>query len=385
MESTANSFNVVILGGDHYNTYGVVRSLGEQNIKSDVLILGHNQKGSFVLKSKYVENGLVCQRNDTAIEYLTKYDNSTTNVVICCSDEAEELIIDYYDKLAATFILPVCENPQETKRLMNKSAIGILAQSCGINIPKSWFVVNRVVSDDIVFPCLTKPMESTKGHKSDIVVCRNREELAAVVEDPKRCSDFVVQEYIPYEKEISILGVVLQNGEVVLSGCINKLRTCMIGTSSFAVMGENTLLGDYIVKLKDLMKRTGYRGLFSAEFLKKGNQFYFLEVNFRNDGNTYVATASGQNLPYLYVKSCLGEPLSMDVPVPYPCYFMLEIEDFMTRRKNGITFRQWKKDLQKADCCLVYDKNDKKPFKKKIWLIIRSYFKIILRKIGLLK
>ena len=383
---TKKEFKSIVIGGDHYNTYGIVRSLGEQGIKSDVLIFGCKQKSSFVLKSKYVEVGFACQRHEEAIEYLSKHYNDTTvNIVICCSDKAEELIVEYYDKLSDKFILPVCENPQETLRLMNKMVIGNLAESCGIRIPKSWKVVDRIIPNGIEFPCLTKPMESTKGHKSDIVVCHGKEELTAVINDPNRCSDYVVQEYIEYQKEISILGVVLQNGEVVLSGCIDKLRTCMIGTSSFAVMIDNSVLGNNVDKLKDLMKRSGYKGLFSAEFLKKDDQLFFLEVNFRNDGNTYVATASGQNLPYLYVMSCLKKNRLKETFAHYPCYFMLEIEDFMTRRRNGVSFWQWKKDLQKADCCLVYEKNDKAPFRKKIWLTIGSYSQIVFRKVGLLK
>ena len=111
---TKNEFRVVVIGGDHYNTYGIVRSLGEQNIMSDVLILGHRQKGSFVLKSKFVANGFLCQNHGEAIEYLSKYyDCTTKNIVICCSDEAEEMIIDHYHELSNKFILPVCEDPHK--------------------------------------------------------------------------------------------------------------------------------------------------------------------------------------------------------------------------------------------------------------------------------
>ena len=136
------------------------------------------------------------------------------------------------------------------------------------------------------------------------------------------------------------------------------------------------------------MKRSGYKGLFSAEFLKTKDQLYFLEVNFSNDGNTYVATTSGQNLPYLYVMSCIGKNLPFEESPHYPCYFMLEIEDFRKRRKNGVSLHQWIKDFQKANCCLVYDGNDVMPFKKKMMMTLSSktkIIKIILRKIGLIK
>ena len=385
-----NTFRVIAIGGDHYNTYGIVRSLGQQGIKTDVVILSKGKIRSFVLKSKYVANGVVCQSKDEAVNFLiSKYDNSTVNIVICCSDEAEELIIEHYGELASTFILPLCNTPQETKRLMNKMQISSFARDCGLVIPKSWEIHGRIIPKDISYPCLTKPIESTLGRKSDIVVCYTYEDLKAVVGDTERCSDFIVQEYIEYEKEISILGAVLQKGEVELSGCIDKLRTCMIGTSSFAVMVENSILEDNLNKIIDLMKRSGYKGLFSIEFLKKNDVFYFLEVNFRNDGNTYVATASGQNLPYKYVMSCLGERQEVSI-THYPCYFMLEVEDFKARRKNGVSFRQWRKDLHQADCCLVYAKEDIGPFREKIRLTVASlyFFRIIrglFRKIGCLK
>ena len=32
--------NVTIVGGDHYNTYGIVRSLGAKGLKSNVVVLG---------------------------------------------------------------------------------------------------------------------------------------------------------------------------------------------------------------------------------------------------------------------------------------------------------------------------------------------------------
>ena len=388
MTDSTEMFRVIAIGGDHYNTYGIVRSLGKQGIKSDVLILAKRPKGSFVLQSRYVANGVVCLNSKDAVDYLvSNYDKSSVNIVICCSDEAVEMVIDNYAILSDSFILPLCRTPEETKRLMNKANISSFALEFGLAVPKSWEICERSIPEGICFPCLTKPIESTHGRKSDIVVCRDMEELRAVVCDQRRCPDYVVQEYIDYEKEVSILGAVLQNGEVVFSGCIDKLRTCMIGTSSFAVMLDNALLGDNVEKLTNLMHKSGYRGLFSAEFLKKDDTFYFLEVNFRNDGNTFVATASGLNLPYLYVMSCMGRE-SKAATAHYPCFFMLEIEDFLKRKTNGVSYRQWRKDLSQADCCLVYDKDDIGPFKKKACLEICSYFNFFLipfRKIGLLK
>lgn len=372
---------VVVLGGDHYNTYGIVRSLGEEGIHSDVIILGCKKKDSFVLRSRYVDNGFGCSSHEEAIGILKSYQGKD-NILICCSDEAEELILMHYDEFVPNFILPVCKDPTETTHLMDKSNISALAGKFGITVPKTWIVKNRQLPKEVLFPCITKPLTSQSGHKADIVVCRNLEELKAVITAENHCADYVVQQYIEYEKEVSIIGAVLADGSVVLSGCIDKLRTCMIGTTSFGMLVDNSLLGDNVTKLEKMMKSTGYRGLFSAEFLLKDGVFYFLEVNFRNDGNTYVATASGLNLPLLYVKSILGDIQGSVIKPSYPCYFMLEIEDFLALRKNHISMSQWRKDYKKADACLVYNKQDIKPYKKKrratiLSLINRAWHKLV--------
>lgn len=367
---------VVIIGNDHYNTYGVLRSLGEKGINSDVILLNCNKKESYVLHSQYVNNGYACSSFDEVFNILKGY-NGIKGLIICCSDDAEEFVVNHCEVLSKHFVLPVCENPIETIRLMNKDVIGILAQQYRIKTPATWQIKNRQIPEGIEYPCITKPINSVSGKKSDIVVCQNISELNEIVSDKTRCSDFVVQKYIAFEKEVSILGAVLANGEVVFSGCIDKLRTCMIGTTSFGVMIDNNLLGENISKLEDMLKSTGYRGLFSAEFIVKDGEYYFLEVNFRNDGNTYVATASGLNLPFLYVQSIIDKGIQLSNEVNYPCYFMLDIEDFLALRRNNVSLSQWRKDLRMTHICLVYNKRDVEPFKKKV----RNTFFLIAQRI----
>lgn len=365
--------NIVIIGADHYNTYGVVRSLGKAGLKTSVLIVSSTRK-SFVLKSKYISFGHICSSNEDCISSLIElHKEGKRNIVIACGDDVQELLIENYDRLYDKFILPIGDNPKLIKDLMNKDNILIWAEKYGINIPKTVQVLNREIPVGIEYPCLTKPLTSISGHKSDIVVCHNEDELKSVILDETRCADYIVQQYIDFEKEISILGAVLNNGEVVFSGCIDKLRTCMIGTSSFAIMIDNAVIGDNKEKVAALLKESGYRGLFSAEFLKKGDTLYFLEINFRNDGNTYVATSSGMNLPYLYVNSFDDKPVNVEHTPLYPHYFMLDIEDFMSNVLfGGLSYRKWKEDRKKANCFLVYDKDDTRPFSGKLYMTVSN-------------
>lgn len=367
--------NVTIVGGDHYNTYGIVRSLGAKGLKSNVVVLGTEVSKSFVLKSKYVKRGDCFLKASDSINTIIQYADTQNNILICCSDEAEELAIANHGRLKDKYILPVSADVEHMRFLMSKSYISKLAEECGICIPKTWTIANRYIPATIEFPCITKPETSTSGRKSDIVVCHDVQELEQIVKDSHRCANYAVQQYIDYEKEVSILGAVLADGSVVFSGCIDKIRTCMIGTSSFARMEDNSILGDTKNRLEILLKKTNYRGLFSAEFLLKKGVYYFLEVNFRNDGNTYVATAAGINLPYLWINSYFHITREMDQQGKYPCYFMLDIEDFLAIRRNGISLSEWFRNLHTANACLVYDKLDKKPFYKKLSNVILTIAK----------
>ena len=66
---------------------------------------------------------------------------------------------------------------------------------------------------------------------------------------------------------------------------------------SFSEFSENGLLQKCI----SFIREVGYTGLFSMEFLrdKYGND-YFMEINFRNDGNAISVTEAGVNLPYIW-------------------------------------------------------------------------------------
>lgn len=99
--------------------------------------------------------------------------------------------------------------------------------------------------------------------------------------------------------------------------------------------------------------------------LGKDDNFYFLEINFRNSTWSYAHTVEGINLPIIWAKSMLAGRLETEDVVVRKDRFtaMQEFTDF----KDSVIGRQcslwqWIKDVRCCDSLFYYNRNDKKPF-----------------------
>ena len=109
------------------------------------------------------------------------------------------------------------------------------------------------------------------------------------------------------------------------------------------------------------------------EFLRgKDGKDYFMEINFRNDGNSICVTASGMNLPYIWYLYNCGDPYTEEL-----CYdkmkevlIMPEIDDFHNVRTRQISLFHWLNDVRRTDCFMEFSKHDQRPFWAKIKSLI---------------
>lgn len=119
----------------------------------------------------------------------------------------------------------------------------------------------------------------------------------------------------------------------------------------------------------EFIRKTGYSGLFSLEFIRdcKGID-YFMEINFRNDGNSICVTASGMNLPFIWYLYNNG--LSIDKELNYDSMkkvlVMPEFNDVGNAIHRCISWLQWLKDVKNTDRFMEFSKYDQKPF----WMYI---------------
>lgn len=354
----------IVIGGNHHNTTGLVRSLGRKGIHSVLILHNSNPNADlFVLRSKYVCKSIVVKNNEeivTALFGLKK--EGEKQVVFCTSDVAASAIDLNRDELSAFFYLPCTTIQGRLTKLMNKDVMADLALKCGLNIPVS-FVLDHTESalTTVPYPCITKPIMSIKGSKADIKICSNEGELKKYLE--KNQSEAIqVQKYIDKAAEYQLIGLCC-SGEVIIPGKSIILTQSICSNTGYLKYVE--LDGtEPIEECMKFLKETGFSGLFSMEFLrdKVGND-YFMEINFRNDGNAISVTEAGINLPWLWYLYCTQGSISFNsesekIREVYICPELSELRFWI---KGEISFRRMWKEIRQADSYMDFASDDPAP------------------------
>ena len=83
---------VIVIGTDHHNTLGIIRSLGEEG-KLPIVMLP-NLKLAFITKSKYINKVIWFDKPNDVIDILLRdYVNETNKAIIICAEDVSISVI----------------------------------------------------------------------------------------------------------------------------------------------------------------------------------------------------------------------------------------------------------------------------------------------------
>ena len=103
----------IVIGGNHHNTLGVIRSLGLADT-TDIKLILVGKDDDFVSRSKYVKkkNIIKIESDESLPATLLKIgkESSTKPVVICSSDTSISIIDQNFDELSKYLVLPNAKN-----------------------------------------------------------------------------------------------------------------------------------------------------------------------------------------------------------------------------------------------------------------------------------
>lgn len=357
----------IILGSYSANVLGQIRGLGEKGI-NPIGVLIH--KDTFRIdKSKYLAKVYSVNTAEEGLDLIISIfgHESHKPFLYTDMDYAMALIDKRLDDLKDSFFVWNAGEKGNLSRLLNKYQQFILAQECGIKIPKTEYVKVGELPKTLNYPIFTKAVDSLNPYwKGNAYICQNEEELKQAY---KRMDieSILLQEYIIKQDELPIEGISLNGGdEIKLLGrtVSYRFQKDSFGTYRYVEPFSNPELE---VKIKKLIKKFHYTGVFEIEFIINQNGMeYYLETNFRIAQQNYAYVKLGVNIPYLYAISTLAGHIDENEIKYIPkqkVNLMHEFEDFkICVLSKSMSIFKWFKDVRKTDCFSFYDKKDKAPF-----------------------
>ena len=297
-----------------------------------IMLLGSGELGK--------EVAIEAQRLGVEVIAVDKYENAPAHLVAnrsyAINMQDESAILEIIEKEQPTYILPEVEaisisalfeaeargfhvipNAEAVNKTMNRKNIRLFAsKELGLTTSKFEFVTTleglKSAGEKIGFPCVIKPVMSSSGHGQSIAKTPQDIESSWEIAKEARgdASELIVEEFIPFDYEITLLTVRNETGTVFCDaiGHIQK-------DGDFILSWQPMSMSDKaLAKAKDIAKAVtdglGGRGIFGVEFFVKDDEVYFSELSPRpHDTGMVTLITQSQSQFALHIRAVLGLPL----------------------------------------------------------------------------
>lgn len=376
---------VILIGGNHHNGLGLARSFGVNGIKPYGVIVGEGAEHGFVRKSKYWAKTWVIKSDDEIVEFLlNSFQNEKEKpVVIPYSDGAAEEIDLNLDRLKEHFLLPSIGGQQgKIAELMDKQKQVEFAQTYGIPMAKSCVVdLNDIrLPEDMIYPCIVKPVVSAEGEKSDIRKCDTETQTVAYLQElrKKGYHRFLAQEYLNYDTEYLMVGSISGQNQCWVNSKKIRVWPVVGGSSSCLQVTDQRNVSEFFESVRTAFHKIAYDGLYDVDVLQVNGKLFLNEVNWRNSGTIYSVLGSkvyypvnwyywktGNHLPEDFLQTCMDETV----------YTIDESLDLRHVVCGNITLRQWLSDKKKSKAFALWYSKDLRPTVAQYFYLLKELIK----------
>lgn len=383
-EKTLIENYAVVIGDWHFNSLGLIRSLGEEGVPVIYINLsegGYGESSRYTFKTYH--SGEKEKEIVDALLTVIK-ENKGKSVIFTACDAAAFALDNHYEELKDKCFLPGLKGKAE--EYMNKENMCKAAKDAGFIVPETATVdFDESFKEKVKnfgFPCILKPVLSVEGSKSDIQICTNAEDLEKVYnflsESEENYSRILIQEFIDGKKKqmMEYGGCKVAGKPVQVYGQLEKTREYPIdkGSTSYAVVKREITHFEKEV-LDRMLENVGYEGLFDLEILLVDDVPYFIEINFRNGAIAYAFTKAGFNIPYVWYNAVFGK--DSREPEIKETVLMCERDDLNHVIDKNISLFKWFGDVRKTDVFMIYNKEDPQPFINAYNKAVNTAFSII--------
>ena len=366
-ENMFRGHKVIVFAIEHYNSLDIIRSLGEKGIYPIYIAVKGKvplaSKSRYVSKVHYVDT--VSEGYQILISEYGKADGTCKSFLYCTDDKTMGYLDEHYNELKDRFIMFNAGTSGRINEYMDKWRILQLAEECGLRISETVLVDNGEIPACLEFPVITKSISpNVGGWKSDVFICKTKEELLIAygkIKSPK----VLLQKYIEKKNELEYYGISIKHGEQILISIGTDYLYQIPGYYSPYMNVFIPPYKDIQDKVKSMIRKIGFEGIFSCEFIvDQNNGLYFLEINFRNATWSYASTVAGMNLPLLWAESTLNGKIAENAGKAFSTFHaMVEPIDYGKRVDTGmISLTEWLWDFKEAKCTYYYNEQDSEPF-----------------------
>ena len=298
-----------------------------------IMLLGSGELGK--------EVAIEAQRLGIEVVAVDKYENAPAHLVAnrayAIDMQDKKAVVELIEKENPTYILPEVEaisidalfeveakgyhvipNAEAVNKTMNRKNIRVFAsEELGLTTSNYTFVKSleelKKASEEIGFPCVIKPVMSSSGHGQSIAKTADEIENSWEIAKEARgdASELIVEEFVPFDYEITLLTVRNETGTVFCNpiGHVQKEGDFILSWQPMN-MSQSALN-----KAKEIAKAVtdglGGRGIFGVEFFVKGEEVYFSELSPRpHDTGMVTLITQSQSQFALHVRAVLGLPLN---------------------------------------------------------------------------
>jgi phosphoribosylglycinamide formyltransferase 2 len=297
-----------------------------------IMLLGSGELGK--------EVAIEAQRLGVEVIAVDKYENAPAHLVanrsyaIDMQDEAA--VLEVIEKERPSYILPEVEaisisalfeaekrgfhvipNAEAVNKTMNRKNIRVFAaETLSLKTSGYEFVTTleelKAAGERIGFPCVIKPVMSSSGHGQSIA--RTAEDIEKSWEIAKEArgdaSELIVEEFIPFDYEITLLTIRNETGTVFCEpiGHVQKDGDFILSWQPMQMSEEALKKAQEIAKA--VTDGLGGRGIFGVEFFVKDEEVYFSELSPRpHDTGMVTLITQSQSEFALHIRAVLGLPL----------------------------------------------------------------------------
>ncbi|AKF24189.1 phosphoribosylglycinamide formyltransferase [Sulfurovum lithotrophicum] len=297
-----------------------------------IMLLGSGELGK--------EVAIEAQRLGIEVIAVDKYENAPAHLVAnrsyAIDMQDESAVLKLIEKEQPSYILPEVEaisisalfeaekrgfhvipNAEAVNKTMNRKNIRVFAaETLGLKTSDYEFVTTleglKEAGERIGFPCVIKPVMSSSGHGQSIAKTANDIEKSWEIAKEARgdASELIVEEFVPFDYEITLLTVRNETGTVFCEpiGHVQKDGDFILSWQPMQMSPEALRKAQEIAKA--VTDGLGGRGIFGVEFFVKDNEVYFSELSPRpHDTGMVTLITQSQSEFALHVRAVLGLPL----------------------------------------------------------------------------